>query len=92
VSGPAQIFQAGDVVLQSGRVFPRMVVSYKTFGTLDATRSNVIVYPTSYSARHADIEFMVAEGGALDPACRARPRTRRLSRTAAIPTSPISTR
>ena len=67
MTSAAQIFQAGDVVLQSGRVFPRMVVSYKTFGTLDAARSNVIVYPTSYSAQHADIEFMVADGGALDP-------------------------
>ncbi len=68
MSSAGQIFQAGDVVLQSGRVFPRMVVSYKTFGTLDAIRSNVIVYPTSYSAQHGDLEFMVVEGGALDPA------------------------
>lgn len=61
------VFAAGDVVLQSGRTFRRMSLVYKTFGTLNADRSNVILYPTSYSAQHADIEFMVSEGGALDP-------------------------
>jgi homoserine O-acetyltransferase len=63
-----QVFEAGDVLLQSGRTFRRMFIAYKTFGTLNADRSNVIVYPTSYSAQHHDTQFMVAEGGALDPA------------------------
>jgi homoserine O-acetyltransferase len=61
------VFQAGDVVLQSGRTFRGMTLVYKTFGALNADRSNVILYPTSYSAQHADIELMVSEGGALDP-------------------------
>lgn len=61
------VFLAGDVVLQSGRTFRGMRLVYKTFGTLNADRSNVILYPTSYSAQHTDIEFMVSEGGALDP-------------------------
>lgn len=60
-------FDAGDVPLQCGRVFPGMVLSYKTFGTLNADRSNAILYPTSYAAQHQEVEFMVAEGGALDP-------------------------
>ena len=63
-----QTFEAGDVTLQSGRVFPAMQIAYKTFGTLNAERSNAIVYPTSYSAQHHDTQFMVREGGALDPA------------------------
>jgi homoserine O-acetyltransferase len=62
-----QIFEAGNVPLQSGRTFRNMRLAYKTFGTLNAARSNVIVYPTSYSAQHHDTQFMVAEGGALDP-------------------------
>jgi homoserine O-acetyltransferase len=62
-----QIFNAGNVVLQSGRTFRNMFVAYKTFGTLNADKSNVIVYPTSYAAQHHDIQFMVREGGALDP-------------------------
>jgi len=41
-------------------------VAYKTFGTLNAHKSNVIVYPTSYSAQHLDTQFMVGDGAALD--------------------------
>jgi len=62
-----QIFEAGDVVLQSGRTFPGMRIAYKTFGALNAQRSNVIVYPTSFSAQHYDTQWLVREGGALDP-------------------------
>ena len=60
-------FDAGNVLLQSGRTFRHMRLVYKTFGTLNADRSNVILYPTSYAAQHHDIEYMVSEGGALDP-------------------------
>ncbi len=62
-----KIFDAGDVPLQSGRTFRHMRLAYKTFGTLNADKSNVIVYPTSYSAQHTDTQFMVGEGAALDP-------------------------
>ena len=60
-------FEATAVQLQCGRVMPRMVLSYKTFGTLAADKSNVVLYPTSYSAQHTDIQFMVGNGAALDP-------------------------
>src|SRR5471030_2081366 len=62
-----QVFEAGNVVLQSGRTFRNMRLAYKTYGTLNADKSNVILYPTSYSAQHFDTEFMVREDGALDP-------------------------
>ena len=45
-----QIFEAGDVVLQSGLTYRQARLAYKTYGTLDA--SNVIVHPTSYGAQH----------------------------------------
>lgn len=61
------IFDAGDVTLESGRVFRNMRLAYKTFGRLNAARSNVIIYPTSYAAQHYDTAFMIREGGALDP-------------------------
>ena len=61
-----QRFDAGDVVLQSGRTFPGMHIAYTTYGTLNADRSNVIVYPTSYSAQHTDTEWLVRDGGILD--------------------------
>ena len=59
-------FDAGHVLLQSGRTFRNMQIAYKTFGSLNADRSNVIVYPTSYGAQHHDIEYMVGDGAALD--------------------------
>ena len=62
-----ELFDAGHVVLQSGRTFRNMKLAYKTYGTLNADKSNVILYPTSYSAQHHDTQFMVGEGGALDP-------------------------
>ncbi len=61
------LFNAGNVVLQSGRTFPAMQIAYKTYGTLNADKSNVIVYPTSFSAQHYDTEWLVRAGGALDP-------------------------
>jgi len=61
------LFHAGNVVLQSGRTFPGMSIAYTTYGKLNADKSNVIVYPTSYSAQHYDTEWLVRSGGALDP-------------------------
>ena len=60
------VFDAGNVPLQSGRTFRNMRLAYKTFGSLNADRSNVILYPTSYAAQHHDIEHMVGDGAALD--------------------------
>ena len=62
-----QVFEAGNVPLQSGRTFRNMTIAYKTFGVLNDDKSNVIVYPTSYSAQHYDTQFMVGDGAALDP-------------------------
>ena len=62
-----QMFEAGNVALQSGAVFPAMQLAYKTYGTLNARKDNVIIYPTSFSAQHGDIEWLVQRGGALDP-------------------------
>ncbi len=62
-----RIFDAGDVQLQSGVVFPSMQLAYQTYGTLNARKDNVIVYPTSFSAQHYDTEWLIQRGGALDP-------------------------
>src|SRR5438552_4522521 len=62
-----QIFEAGDVVLQSGLTYRGAKLAYKTYGTLDAAKSNVIVYPTSYGAQHTDTEWLIGADKALDP-------------------------
>ena len=65
-SGDYQLFDAGDVTLQSGAVFPSMRLAYKTYGRLNAGKDNVIVYPTSFSAQHFDTEWLIQPGGILD--------------------------
>jgi homoserine O-acetyltransferase/O-succinyltransferase len=63
----AKVFEAGDFVLQSGITLPGARIVYTTYGTLDAGKTNVILYPTSYAAQHTDIEWLVAPGRILDP-------------------------
>ena len=62
-----QIFDLGAVQLQSGATIRDAKLAYKTFGTLNAKKDNVIVYPTWYSGQHYDNEWLVGEGMALDP-------------------------
>lgn len=62
-----EIFEAGDVALQSGTVFPSLKLAYKTYGTLSPAKDNVILYPTSFSAQHTDTEWLIQPGGVLDP-------------------------
>lgn len=60
-------FALGPTVLQSGLTVPNPVLAYQTYGTLNADKTNVVVYPTSYGAQHYDIEWLIRPGGILDP-------------------------
>jgi homoserine O-acetyltransferase len=62
-----QIHEAGDVVLQSGMTYRGAKLAYKTYGKLNADKSNVIVYPTSFGAQHYDAEWAIHERSPLDP-------------------------
>ena len=62
-----QYFDAGDVVLQSGTTHRGTRLAYTTYGTLNADRSNAVLWLTPFGAHHSDIAFMVAPGRALDP-------------------------
>jgi homoserine O-acetyltransferase len=62
-----EIFEAGNVVLQGGATLREAKLAYKTFGTLNAAKSNAIVYPTWYSGQHTDNEWLIGSGMALDP-------------------------
>src|SRR6188472_2488036 len=62
-----EIFEAGDVTLRSGAVVPSLKLAYKTYGTLSPDKDNVILYPTSFSAQHADTEWLIGPDGVLDP-------------------------
>jgi homoserine O-acetyltransferase len=60
-------FALGELTLQSGKTLPGAVLSWKTHGTLSPSRDNVVLYPTSYSARHPDLEWLIGPDGVLDP-------------------------
>ena len=62
------VFDLGDVVLQSGITLPRAKLAYKTYGKLAATRDNAVLMPTYYGGRHINNEAMIGAGRALDPA------------------------
>ncbi|NEW08979.1 alpha/beta fold hydrolase [Paenibacillus sp. SYP-B3998] len=62
-----EIFELGDYTLQSGTVLNNAFLAYKTYGTLNAEKNNVILYPTALGDTHRSNEWLIGEGMALDP-------------------------
>lgn len=60
-------FRLGDFPVQSGATIADASLSWKSHGTLSATRDNVVLYPTSYGAQHSDLEWLIGPDGILDP-------------------------
>ncbi|MBL6081286.1 alpha/beta fold hydrolase [Belnapia sp. T18] len=61
------VFALGDLSLRHGGVLPDAKLVWKTHGTLNAARDNVVLYPTSYGAQHPDLEWLIGPDGILDP-------------------------
>ena len=55
----------GDLPLQSGRVWREARLAYRVYGELNASRSNLVLYPSSYGAWPEDLAWVV--GPILDP-------------------------
>lgn len=64
--GP-ETFVLDNFTLQRGMTVPRAELVYQTYGRLNADKSNLILYPTSYGAQHMDIEWLIGPGRILDP-------------------------
>lgn len=62
-----ELFDLGTVTLQSGQELPDTKLAYKTFGTLNAAKDNVILYPTRFAGSHIENMCMFGNGRALDP-------------------------
>lgn len=60
-------FDLGDFPLLSGKVMTGAWITWKSHGTLSPRRDNVVLYPTSYSAQHPDLEWLIGPEGVLDP-------------------------
>ncbi|MDP1798460.1 MAG: alpha/beta fold hydrolase [Planctomycetaceae bacterium] len=52
--------------LQHGLTLPEARLVYQTYGSLNADRSNAILYPTSYAAQHPDTEWLIGPERILD--------------------------
>lgn len=61
------IFELGDIQLQSKRSIKQAKLAYKTYGSLTEAKDNVIIYPTSFAATHDDAAWLIGAGRALDP-------------------------
>ena len=61
-------FELGDFVLEDGATLRGAFLAYKTYGQLSDAKDNAIVYPTWYSGRHWENEWLIGEGMTLDPA------------------------
>ena len=62
-----QTFALGDVALQSGETLIDARLVYRTIGTLNEARDNVIVMPSYYTGSDEDNAKMIGPGRALDP-------------------------
>ena len=62
-----EVFEAGDLDLQSGETLRGAKLAYKTYGKLNSDKDNVVVFPTFFGGQHTHNEGMIGEGKALDP-------------------------
>lgn len=62
-----EIFELDKVEFQSGATLPKVVLAYKTYGTPNPTRDNVVVLPTFYTGTHRRNEGFFGVGRAIDP-------------------------
>ena len=63
---PHQLFNLGDLKLESGAVIKDFSISYVTHGTLNAKKSNAILMFTAVGGNHHRIDFLIGPGKALD--------------------------
>jgi homoserine O-acetyltransferase len=63
---PHQLYQIGDLKLESGETIRDFAISYVTHGTLNAKKSNAILMVTAISGNHHRLDFLIGPGKALD--------------------------
>jgi homoserine O-acetyltransferase len=64
---PYDVHEIVEFTLECGATLRPARIAYQTYGELNADRSNAIIYPTWYSGRHWENEWLIGEGMALDP-------------------------
>jgi homoserine O-acetyltransferase/O-succinyltransferase len=66
VSAEPRHFELGGFALETGATLPGARIAYTTYGELNQARDNAIVWPTWFTGTHAEHEWMVGPGDALD--------------------------
>jgi homoserine O-acetyltransferase len=62
-----EIYHLGNFVLESGEILEESKLAYKTYGLLNESRDNVILYPTWYSGFISDNEWLIGKNKTLNP-------------------------
>ncbi len=63
----AGYFDLGDLAVERGGVIRGARLAWERHGTPNAARDNLVLYPSSYSAALADMRWLIAPDGILDP-------------------------
>ncbi|MEO0535566.1 MAG: alpha/beta fold hydrolase [Cyanobacteria bacterium P01_A01_bin.123] len=61
------IFDLGNITLQSGKILPDAKLAYQTHGSLNATKTNAILVLTYYTGTHASYVPTIGPDHPLDP-------------------------
>jgi homoserine O-acetyltransferase/O-succinyltransferase len=59
-------YAEGDLPLESGQSIKDFSISYETYGTLNADKSNAILMVTAISGTHHRLDYLIGPGKALD--------------------------
>jgi homoserine O-acetyltransferase len=65
---PLKTASLGDLKLESGDVVRNCRIAYRTFGSLNAAKSNAVLFPTWFSGHSEDLAQFMAADGLVDPA------------------------
>jgi homoserine O-acetyltransferase len=64
--GAQQVADIGDLLLASGQTLNACRVGYRTFGKLDAQKSNAVLFPTWFSGTTANLVDLIGPGKLID--------------------------
>ncbi len=98
-ASPQQYYDLGKLRLESGRVIDDCRIGFRTFGTLNRARSNVVVIPSAFNGESADVaawlhgkdalfdasQYFVIAVDALGNSVSCSPSNSRLQRGASFP-------
>ena len=65
--GAHEIFELGNYQLESGITLPNARIAYKTHGTLNAAKDNVVLFPHMWSGTPKAMEIFIGEDRPLNP-------------------------